>query len=82
MKLGLGSVFVLTYVLGMSREARADDATVSVGQRLSEPPPEPSGQPTAPIAVDDTHSAPGRFGPERERELHRAPFRLPLSGVL
>jgi len=66
---------VLAVVLGGAREARADDATVTVGERFSEPPPEPRRQ-TAPIAVDDSP----RFGPERDpRELHRAPFRLQLG---
>jgi hypothetical protein len=73
--LGLGSMVVLACVLGGAREARADDATVTVGQRFSEPPPEPRQQ-VAPIAVDDD----GRFGPDRNpRELHRAPFRLQLG---
>src|SRR4051812_25039551 len=70
------AVMVLGCMLGATREARADDATVSVGERFSEPPPEPRQQQAAPIAVDDS----SRFGPERDpRELHRAPFRLQLG---
>jgi hypothetical protein len=69
---GFGSVLVLACVLGASGEARADDATVTIGQRFSEPPPEPPAH-TAPLAVDDS----GRLGPERE--LHRAPIRLQLG---
>ena len=74
-QLGFGSVLVLACVLGGSRQARADE-TVTVGQRFSEPPPEPNPHETAPIAVDET----GRFGSERDpHELHRAPFRLQLG---
>jgi hypothetical protein len=66
---------VVACVLGIPGVAHADDATVTVGQRFSEPPPEPRQAP-APIAVDDD----GRFGPDRTpRELHRAPFRLQLG---
>jgi hypothetical protein len=74
--LGLGSVVLLAGVLGAPREARADEATVTVGSpRFSEPPPEPSSDPV-PIAVDEAE----RLRHEREsRELHRAPFRLQLG---
>jgi len=73
--LGLGSVMVLGCVLGVPREARADEATVTVGPRFSEPPPERDPEP-APIAVDEQE----RLRHEREsRELHRAPFRLQLG---
>lgn len=73
--MGLGSMMAFASAFGVSRDARADDATVTVGERFSEPPPEPRQQ-TAPLAVDDS----GRFGPERDpRELHRAPFRLQLG---
>jgi hypothetical protein len=56
--------------------ARADDATVTVGQRFAEPPDEdpPQQAVAAPIAVDDD---PPRFNDPRE--LHRSPVRLQLG---
>jgi hypothetical protein len=76
MKLGLGIVTLSVGMLATSIEARADDATVTVGsQRFSEPPEEnPPPQHSRPIAVED----PSRFGND-PRELHRAPFRLQLG---
>lgn len=59
------------------REARAGDATVTVGSdRFAEPPPDtsPPRAVSAPVVVDDAT----RFGPDR-REVHRAPFRLQLG---
>lgn len=59
------------------REARADEASVTVGQRFSEPPPS-ANQPVAarswspPPVADDTLIA-------REPELRRAPFRVQLG---
>lgn len=74
---GLGSVAVVACALAAAPEARADDATVTIGERFSEPPQGPRPQ-AVPIAVDDGTST--RFGVEREpRELHRAPFRLELG---
>src|SRR5690242_12759491 len=75
-RVGLAAMLVLACVQATAHEARADDATVDVGERFAEPPREPREQAVAPIAVDD----PGRFGPERDpREIHRAPFRLQLG---
>jgi hypothetical protein len=70
-RIGLASVIALTSLLAGLRDARADDATVTVGQRFAEAPPEPD---PAPIAVDDDgHRV------REPRELHRAPFRLQLG---
>jgi hypothetical protein len=63
-------------VLGAS-PARADDATVTVGnpQRFAEPPPDHQSSQSGPIAVDDQ-----RFDDRlRDREIHRSPFRLSLG---
>lgn len=71
-------VGILGLVTALEREARADDATVTVGdgQRFSEPPPtQPvasgSSQPGAVVANDDFIA--------REPELRRSPFRLTLG---
>ena len=74
-KLGLGVVMMSVCLLAQARDARADDATVSVGQRdrFAEPPEE--NPPSRPIVVDD----PTRFGPDQRPELHRSPFRLQLG---
>ena len=74
-KLGVGVVMVSACLLAMATDARADDATVSVGQRdrFAEPP-EGSPPQSRPIVVDDTT----RFGTD-PRELHRSPFRLQLG---
>ena len=77
MKLGLGIVMLSLGMLATSSEARADDATVTVGsQRFADPPEENprATQPSRPLAVED----PSRFGND-PRELHRAPFRLQLG---
>jgi hypothetical protein len=65
------------------RDARADDATVTVGgrdrDRFSEPPPDPSSGGTitqTAIIPDDAPRFDHRFEP---RELKRAPFRLQLG---
>ena len=74
-KLGIGSILVVACVLGSASEAHADQATVTVGERFSEPPPQARQEPV-PIAVDEN----GRFTPDRDpREAHRAPFRLQLG---
>lgn len=78
MKLGLGIVIMSACLLAATRDARADDATVSVGprDRFAEPPdgenPPPQGRP---IVVDDGT----RFGVDPRPELHRSPFRLQLG---
>jgi hypothetical protein len=74
-KLGLGIVMASACVCATVKDARADDATVSVGQRdrFAEPPND-GPQREAPIVVDDN----SRFGAE-PRELHRSPFRLQLG---
>lgn len=63
-------------LLGLGREARADDASVTVRapERFSEPPPSSvATAPTQPRAIaDDDFIA-------REPELRRAPFRLTLG---
>ncbi|MBS2019428.1 MAG: hypothetical protein JST00_41585 [Deltaproteobacteria bacterium] len=70
-------------VLAASREARADDATVTVGDRdrdgrFSEPPPDPSRGPITQTAIlpDDAPRYDHRYDP---REPKRAPFRLQLG---
>lgn len=75
-KLGLGAVMVVAGLFVATGEARADDATLTVGQRFAEPPPQedPQQRPAAPIAVD---GEPQRFADPRE--LHRSPFRLQLG---
>ena len=75
-KLGLGVVMVVVGLLAARGNARADDATVTVGQRFSEPPLEdnPPQRAVAPVAVDE----PLRFDGD-PRELHRSPFRLQLG---
>jgi hypothetical protein len=69
-------VMVLAAALCAVTRAKADDATVSVGQRFSDPPQDGT-QRANPIVADD----PSRFGqdPRDPRELHRAPFRLQLG---
>lgn len=71
-KLGLGVVMVSTGLLVVTGEARADEATVTVGQRFAEPPQEDPPRAVAPIAVDDPRL------PD-PRELHRSPVRLQLG---
>ena len=78
MKLGLGIVIMSACLLAATRDARADDATVSVGQRdrFAEPPDgENPPQQSRPIVVDDGT----RFGIDPRPELHRSPFRLQLG---
>ena len=74
-KLGLGIVMTTACLLAGAGDARADDATVQVGQRerFSQPPEDGTPRP-APIVVDDSQ----RFGAD-PRELHRSPFRLQLG---
>lgn len=74
-KLGLGLVVTTACLLTAARDARADDATVSVGQRerFAQAPEDATPHP-APIVADDN----GRFGSD-PRELHRSPFRLQLG---
>lgn len=66
------TVFCGACVLGLAPSARADEATVSVGQRFAEPPRDPD--PSRPIVVVDD----GRFS-EAPRELRRSPVRLALG---
>lgn len=74
LNLGVGVVMAFAGLVVATAEARADDATVSVGQRFAEPPEEdPPPRAIAPIAVD---GEPRYADP---RELHRAPFRLQLG---
>lgn len=74
-KLGLGVVLMSTGLFAAAGEARADDATVTVGQRFSEPPREDPPQRTdAPIAVGEQP----RFDGD-PREPHRSPVRLQLG---
>lgn len=72
--LGLGVLLFAT-----SSTARADDASVTVGnpQRFSDPPPERRDDRGNPIASDD--SVHGRFDDFHGRELHRSPVRLTLG---
>jgi hypothetical protein len=73
-KLGLGIVLVSACLLVRAGEARADDATVVVGDRFAEPPEnQPPQQHSAPMVLEEP-----RFGPD-PRELHRSPFRLQLG---
>ena len=74
-KLGLGVALVSACLLAKAKEARADDAIVTVGQqRFAEPPEEnPPPQRTAPLVLDEP-----RYGAD-PRELHRSPFRLQLG---
>ena len=76
-KLGLGVVLASACLLAQSRDARADDAIVTVGQqRFSEPPdenPPPHRTASAPLVLDEP-----RFDRD-PRELHRSPFRLQLG---
>jgi hypothetical protein len=77
----LGMAAALCAVTAASKDARADDATVSVGQRFSEPPQDGT-QRTNPVATDDPRfSNDPRDGRDARdpRELHRAPFRLQLG---
>lgn len=66
---------VLVGLMGSAREARADDATVSVGQRFAEPPQDdpPPPRRQSSFALEEP-----RFI-AADRELHRAPFRLQLG---
>lgn len=69
-------------VLGTMRDARADDATVTVGgrdrDRFSDPPPDPNQGTITQTAIipDDGIRTDRRFD---SRELKRAPFRLQLG---
>lgn len=74
-KLGLGVVLMSACLLFAARDARADDATVTVGNgRFAEPPEDQSHPPqrSAPLALEEP-----RFNDPRE--LHRSPFRLQLG---
>ena len=75
-KLGLGMVLVSACLLARAKEARADDAIVTVGgQRFSEPPDENPPQRTAstPLVLDEPRL-------DRDpRDLHRSSFRLQLG---
>jgi hypothetical protein len=75
MKLGLGVVLTSACLLAAAKDARADDATVTVGsQRFAEPPPDNNPpQHTAPLVLEEP-----RFAGD-PRELHRSPFRLQLG---
>ncbi len=67
-------VCVVAIAAAVPAEARADDATVTVGQRFAEPPDgQPQPRASGPIVVEDD----GRFDPPRE--LRRSPFRLQLG---
>lgn len=74
----VGFLVSLVALTAASREARADDATVTVGgpARFSDPPPQQpivaTDGPTTPQVADDGFIA-------RDPELHRAPFRLSLG---
>jgi hypothetical protein len=75
-KLGLGVVLTSACLLAAAKDARADDATVSVGDgRFSEPPDDQRNPPpnSAPLALEEP-----RFAGD-SRELHRSPFRLQLG---
>ena len=74
-KLLLGVVLTSASVLGAANDARADDATVTVGsQRFAEPPPENEPrQQAAPLVLDEP-----RFGAD-PREVHRSAVRLQLG---
>jgi len=77
----LSAVAAVTAIAGSARDARADDAAVSVGQRdrFAEPPPDPNppvATSTGPIVPDDP---PRYYDPRDPRELRRAPFRLTLG---
>jgi hypothetical protein len=72
-KLGLGVVLGSACLVVGANEARADDATVTVGQRFAEPPDNNPPQQSAPMVLDEP-----RFGAD-PRELHRSPFRLQLG---
>lgn len=65
-----GIAGIVAFGITGTREARADDATVTVGQRFSEPPPRATN---APVVVED-----GRFA-DPPREARRSPFRLQLG---
>lgn len=77
LKLGLGVVLMASALVGVTKDARADDATVSVGQRFAEPPqddaPPPRRHPSGAMILEEP-----RFI-AADRELHRAPFRLQLG---
>src|SRR4051794_10630882 len=72
-KLGLAVVLTSACLLAASSDARADDATVSVGDSRFSEPPEEQRNPPAPLALEEP-----RFGPDA-RDLHRSPFRLQLG---
>jgi hypothetical protein len=76
-KLGLGMMLVSACLLARAKEARADDAIVTVGgQRFSEPPeesPPPQSRVSTPLVLDEP-----RFDRD-PREPHRSPFRLQLG---
>lgn len=65
---GIVIVLAAGTALVLAEDARADEATVTVGQRFAEPPPEPARTTVA----DDSFIA-------REPELRRSPFRLSLG---
>jgi hypothetical protein len=71
--LGVAAMLSVLSVLGAAEDAHADDATVSVGPRFTEPPPNNELFATAPIVAED----PSRFGDPRE--LRRSAFRLQLG---
>jgi hypothetical protein len=76
MKLGLGVVLTSACLLLATRDARADDAIVTVGSgRFAEPPEGENNPPqhSAPMVLEEP-----RFGND-PRELHRSPFRLQLG---
>ena len=75
-KLGLGIVMATASLLAQAKDVRADDATVTVGERdrFAEPPSDGSHRQPAPIVADDN----SRFGAD-PREAHRSPFRLQLG---
>ena len=76
---GLGIVLASTCLLLATRNARAEDATVTVGTgRFAEPPEDPQSPPPrsgAPMVLDE----PGRWGERDPREHHRSPVRLQLG---
>jgi hypothetical protein len=83
--LGCARAAVATALVLSSSGARADDATVSVGDpnagrttRFADPPP----RAVAPIASDEPRDDPPDYYPDNpppRRELYRAPFRLNLG---
>lgn len=72
--MGLGAALLTACILAAGREARAEDATLTVGSGFAEAPVS-NDPPAAPIAVDD----PDRFAVRDPRAPHRAPFRVQLG---